>query len=64
MMEMYNYKTQAYEEFTGDDFPSVERFLEFIPQLPAAKGLYEVLLERGYDPTVALAEVLKECCKH
>ena len=55
MSEWYNYRTGQYEERVGNDFS------DYIPQIPAAQGLYKVHLAQGKSPLDAAKETLLAC---
>lgn len=56
-LRWFNYKTETYESLAGT--PPIERIGEFLPQNPAAQGLYEVYRALGNAPLEAMRLVLQ-----
>lgn len=53
-MSWYNYDTEKYEAIdTPDDFTS------YIPNIPAARSLYSLLVKMGNEPIEAARQVLE-----
>jgi hypothetical protein len=58
-MQLYNYKTQKYDEMETPTTDEVA--LDYLPQHPAAKGLFEVLRLQDLSILDAMIEVLSAC---
>ncbi|QQS15944.1 MAG: hypothetical protein IPK84_01065 [Candidatus Moraniibacteriota bacterium] len=54
-----NQKTGQTEWFEADAFPPAERMKEFLPQNPAAQGLYDVYIDQGKTPEESAILVLE-----
>lgn len=54
-----NQKTGRVEWFEADAFPPAERMKEFLPQNPAAQGLYDVYIDQGKTPEESAILVLE-----
>lgn len=51
----YNYRTKQFEECNPVTYE------DYIPQMPAAQGLYQCLVMMGKTPLEAAADVLRAC---
>ena len=56
-LSWYNYKKEKYEYL--DEKP--EDYADYIPQIPAAQGLYRVHIAMGKSPLIACKDTLLAC---